>query len=106
MAEWLAERTTDEAIAILAEAKIPAGPVLSPQQVLDDPHVREAGLFRAVDYPGIPVPAPLVEPGARFSGFALAERRPPTVGEHTDEVLAELGYAPTEIEALRAAAVV
>lgn len=106
MGAWLAERTTAEAIAVLSEAKIPAGPVLSPQQVLDDPHVRDAGLFRDVAYPGLATPAPLVEPGARFSGFALAQRRPPTAGEHTDEVLAELGYGAAEIAALREGGVV
>lgn len=98
---WMAERTTAEAIAALAEAKIPAGPVLSAQQVLDDPHVQAANLYRWMEYPGLSKPAPIVEPGARFSGFELEKRRPPTVGEHTDEVLSELGYSVAEMEALR-----
>lgn len=100
-AKWAAERTTAEVIDALAKAKIPAGPVLTPQQVLDDEHVRAANLYRPVDYPGLPRPAPIVEPGARFSGFDLAQRRPPTVGEHTDEVLGEIGYCAADIAALR-----
>jgi crotonobetainyl-CoA:carnitine CoA-transferase CaiB-like acyl-CoA transferase len=105
-AEWTATRTTAEVIETLAKAKIPAGPVLTPQQVLDDPHVHGAHLFREMDYPGLPRPAPIVEPGARFSAFELEKRRPPTVGEHTDEVLGELGYSVSDIAALREKGVV
>ncbi len=100
-AEWMATRTTAEVIDTLAKAKIPAGPILSPQAVLEDPHIQAAGLYRQMAYPGLPGPVPIVEPGARFSGFALEQERPPTVGEHTDDVLGELGYSPGEIEALR-----
>jgi crotonobetainyl-CoA:carnitine CoA-transferase CaiB-like acyl-CoA transferase len=105
-AEWAATRTTDEVIEAMAQAKIPAGPVLTPQQVLDDAHVHGANLFRQMAYPGLPMPAPIVEPGARFSGFELEKRRPPTVGEHTDEVLAELGYTAADIAGLRERGVV
>lgn len=104
--EWMATRTTAEAIAALAEAKIPAGPILSAQQVLEDPHIQAAGLYRLMDYPGLAKPAPIVEPGARFSGFELEKRRPPTVGEHTEEVLTEIGYGPAEITALRQGGVI
>lgn len=106
MGRWCAERTTAEVIDILGEAKIPAGPVLTPQQVLDDPHVRAVGLLKGLEYPGLPGPAPVVEQGARFSDFALERRRPPTPGEHTAEVLTEIGYSPAEIEALRTAGVI
>jgi crotonobetainyl-CoA:carnitine CoA-transferase CaiB-like acyl-CoA transferase len=100
-ARWAAERSTAEVVEALAAAKIPAGPVYAPQQVLDDAHVAAAGLYRLVDYPGLPRPAPIVEPGARFSGFELPLRRPPTVGEHTEEVLEELGYSGPQIASLR-----
>ena len=59
MAEWTAERTTDEALAELEKAKIPAGPLYSPQQALEDAHIRAAGLLRDTEYPGLPRPAPL-----------------------------------------------
>lgn len=106
MEGWTRERTTAEVIDALAKAKIPAGPVLLPQQVLDDPHVAQANLFRLMDYPGLPRPAPIVEPGARFSEMKLEQRRPPTIGEHTDEILAQLGYSPTKIAALHGKGVV
>jgi crotonobetainyl-CoA:carnitine CoA-transferase CaiB-like acyl-CoA transferase len=100
-AAWMAERTTAEALDQLAAAKIPAGPVLKPQDVLDDPHVQAAGLYHPVSYPGLAGAVPVVEPGARFSGFDLACNRPPTAGEHTDEILTQLGYSRTEIADLR-----
>ena len=50
MSRWCAEDTTAEALDILGRAKIPAGPVLSPQQALEDPHVKAMGFFQPVDY--------------------------------------------------------
>jgi crotonobetainyl-CoA:carnitine CoA-transferase CaiB-like acyl-CoA transferase len=103
---WLDTRTTAEALADLAKAKIPAGPVLKPQAVLDDAHIQAAGLYRPMAYPGVEQPAPVVEPGARFSGFELACNRPPTTGEHTDEILTELGYSEAEIAEFRLGGIV
>jgi crotonobetainyl-CoA:carnitine CoA-transferase CaiB-like acyl-CoA transferase len=59
MAEWAAVRTTAEALAELEKAKVPAGPLYSPQQALEDDHIRAAGLLADTDYPGLPRPAPL-----------------------------------------------
>jgi crotonobetainyl-CoA:carnitine CoA-transferase CaiB-like acyl-CoA transferase len=81
---------------------IPTGPVLSPQQALDHPHIRAAGFMQDVDYPGLPKPAPVVRAAVRLSetpGEIVS--RPPTLGEHTDRVLAELGYDAAAIEVLR-----
>lgn len=105
-AAWAADKTTAEVIDLFGKAKIPAGAVYSPQQVLDDAHVEAAHLYRPMEYPGLATPAPIVEQGARFSGFELEKRRPPTVGEHTDEVLTEIGYSVEEIARLREAGVV
>jgi crotonobetainyl-CoA:carnitine CoA-transferase CaiB-like acyl-CoA transferase len=107
MAQWTTERSTDEALAELEKAKIPAGPLYSPQQALEDAHIRAAGLLHDTDYPGLPRPAPLAptpvdlsETPGRFA------HRAPMLGEHTDEILAELGYSKAAIDALRAANVI
>jgi crotonobetainyl-CoA:carnitine CoA-transferase CaiB-like acyl-CoA transferase len=60
-----------------------------------------------VDYPGLPKPAPVMRAAVRLSETPGAiTARPPTLGEHTDRVLAELGYDAAAIEALRQGGIV
>jgi len=107
MARWCAERTSVEAIAALEAARIPCGEVLTPQGALDDAHVRAAGLLASVEYPGLDGPAPVSMPPIRMSKTPpTIRRRAPTLGEHTDVILAELGYSAAEIEAFRSARVI
>lgn len=102
MRAWCAERSTEEALAILGKAMIPAGPVLKPQQTLDDPHVRAIEFFRPVDFPGLSKPAPVAPAAVQLSGTpGEIAHRAPLLGEHTDEVLRELGFAAGEIDDLR-----
>jgi crotonobetainyl-CoA:carnitine CoA-transferase CaiB-like acyl-CoA transferase len=107
MNAWLAARTSVQAIAELESARIPAGPVLNLDQVLDDPQVKARGLLKYLDYPGAPRPVPLADTAVRLSATPGGIRhRAPMLGEHTDEVLQEIGYAQEEIRQLRKTEVV
>jgi crotonobetainyl-CoA:carnitine CoA-transferase CaiB-like acyl-CoA transferase len=108
MRDWCAERTTAEALRDLEAAGLPAGPVYTPQDALDDPQVAAMRfLHQVADYPGLPRPAPVPDIPVRFSASPSGiTRRPPLLGEHTQQILEQLGYTATEIAHFRRARIV
>ena len=99
---WCAARPRADAIAAFEAARIPAGPVLSPQQALDDAHVRASGILRDIAFPGAPRPAPVADTPIRLSETPGAIRgRAPLLGEHTEAILAEIGYTTADVARLR-----
>ncbi|MCR5867712.1 CaiB/BaiF CoA-transferase family protein [Aquincola sp. J276] len=107
LAERLAHRSAAELAALMEAAGLPFAPIRRPEELLDDPHLLASGGLADVVLPD----------GARAGQtakttllpFTLDGRRagvrlqPPRLGEHTDGLLASVGYDPAQVEALRTA---
>jgi crotonobetainyl-CoA:carnitine CoA-transferase CaiB-like acyl-CoA transferase len=102
MTLWCAERSCAEALAALEKASIVAGQLYSPQQALDDVHIRAAHLLEEVPHPALATTYPLAPTPVDLSETPGTYRRPaPLLGEHTDAILIGLGYGRTEIGEMR-----
>ena len=101
--ETLSGRTTAEWIDVLGGA-VPCAPVHDVRQALDNPFLAERGGVQELDHPDRPGFKLLASP-IRM-GAPVPDRPAPKLGQHTDELLEELGYDPAEIEFLRAAGVI
>lgn len=107
MSEWCSGRTREQAIAELEAARVPCGPCNDLDEVLADAQVNSRKLLEEVEYPGGTKPIPIASTPLRLSGTPAGScRRAPTLGEHTDNVLAELGFTVEDIAAFRRGSVI
>jgi len=104
-ANWLKRfQSVDEAVEVLGQARVPAAPMLSPEEVIEHPHLQAREAFPEVEHPG--------RGRARITATPFhvdgkpthpQARAPYDIGEHTHQVLADyLGYTEERIQELRA----
>jgi formyl-CoA transferase len=100
--DWLKDKTKYEAVDILRKFDIPCAPVLSMKELAASPDLRKSGSIVEVDHKVrgkyLTIGSPI-----KFSDLQIEVKPSPVLGEHTDEVLSDLGYSADEIAKLHAA---
>ena len=102
---WTVTKTKFEAMKLLNEHDIPCGPILSMKELAEEPALRATGTIVEVDHPKrgkyLTVGNPI-----KLSDSPTVVRRSPLLGEHTEEVLGELGYTSQDIDGFRTSKVI
>lgn len=100
LGEWLAQRPRDEAVELFRARGLPIAPVQSFVEAARDPHVLERDMLQPVEIEE-DVTAPITGPAAKFSRTPTRIRRAaPAMGQHTNEILEELGLDGDRIRQL------
>lgn len=98
LSEHFRKKSSAEWLQRLETAGIPAAPIYKPEDSLSDEHLLERGMIVELDHPAIGAVKMLGNP-MNLSGTPITYRRPaPMLGEHNEEILAELGYSKVELE--------
>jgi crotonobetainyl-CoA:carnitine CoA-transferase CaiB-like acyl-CoA transferase len=94
ISSWTRERTKGEIVEELA-GRVPVGPVNTAADIFADPHVQAREMLAEIELPESGQRVRIAAPPLKFTQTpARVYRRPPLLGEHTDEVLAEVGLPP------------
>lgn len=103
VADAMLTRDTEDWLAALTAAEIPALPLHTPQTLIEDPHHAATGFLGEAEHPSEGPMRTIGVPTRWSMQRPVPTRQAPRLGEHSAEVLAELGYGPERIAALAAA---
>ena len=101
IADLLAAETTATWLARFAEADVPAGPINDLAAAFGSPQVAAREMVTVVEHPVLGTLRQVAPPFQLHATPATVRTPPPLLGEHTDEVLHELGFDPADVERLR-----
>ena len=103
--QWTKTKDKFEVMDILNQYDIPCGPILSMKEIAEEPSLRDSGTIVEIDHPTrgkyLTVGNPI-----KMSDSKTEVTRSPLLGEHTDEVMSQLGYSKEEIDELRAEGII
>lgn len=102
---WCADYKLEDAVNILESKRVPCGPVYNAEDMMNDPHFNERGLFEQVEINGEPLKIPAILPKLKETPGST-EWPGPELGSHTDEVLASLDLDVQTIADLKASGVI
>jgi len=106
VSDWTSARTNAEVMALLG-GRVPAGPVQTAADIARDPHVAARNMHVSLEHPGSTRRGTFAGTPVKFTRTKpAAPRRAPILGEHTEQVLQQLGYSEPELSQLLASGVV
>jgi crotonobetainyl-CoA:carnitine CoA-transferase CaiB-like acyl-CoA transferase len=104
--KWVAERTAEEAVETFAREGVPCGPVLNLIDAAAHPQVSAMGFLEEVSFPNVDNKTKTPRVPLDFSGYKPISAGPPQVGEHSADILLEIGFSQEEVSELIAKKIV
>lgn len=104
--EIIRQRNTDEWLDALRAVGVPVGRINTVAQALSDPHLIERGMIVQLEHPALGMIKSIATPVHLADSPLVYYRHPPRLGEHSDEVMIELGFDATTVQEFRAKGII
>ncbi len=104
--EIIKQKSSDQWLAELRDVGVPCGRIKTVKEALTDPHIIERGMIIELEHPALGIVKSLATPVHLSDTPLVYHRHPPTLGEHTDSVVQELGYSAEQVQQMRTEGVI